>query len=222
MIDSVFHEERGRYAVNLFYDEHTESPRIAYDNVGHMVCFHRRYNLGDDEHYDFPKGKIYCEDTDHHTYGAGRFVDPDHALAVLAEIEKEGGVCLPLYLYDHSGLSISCGKFSCPWDSGQVGMIYCTAEQIAKEWGCDVAQAREYLLGEVETYDFYLRNEVYFYTVTKRGEPVDSCGGYYGFAYAKEAALEALNIYAPEKKLPANAARGGSNHVGHQKGKHVS
>ena len=29
-----------------YYFECCESPRVDYDNFGHMICWHRRYNLG--------------------------------------------------------------------------------------------------------------------------------------------------------------------------------
>ena len=32
-------------------------------------------------------------------------------------------------------ISINTSGFSCPWDSGQVGFIYCTLEDAAKNWG---------------------------------------------------------------------------------------
>ena len=51
---------------------------------------------------------------------------------------------LNLYLYDHSGITMSCGTanpFSCPWDSGQVGWIIAEKEEIMRE-------TREYVLDE--------------------------------------------------------------------------
>ena len=38
--------------------------------------------------------------------------------------QMDGMVILPLYLYDHSGITMNTCGFSCPWDSGQVGWIY--------------------------------------------------------------------------------------------------
>ena len=34
--------------------------------------------------------------------------------------QMDGMVILPLYLYDHSGITMNTCGFSCPWDSGQV------------------------------------------------------------------------------------------------------
>lgn len=224
MTDLVWECKRRKYTVLLYTEDQPCDPRED-DNVGHMVCFHRNYTLGDEIHYSFPKGKNYCTDTQNETYGSGKFLDPGHARAVLAEIEKEGGVCLPLYLYDHSGLSMSCSPFSCPWDSGQVGVIYATKEEIDKEWGGSVELAEEYLRGEVDTYDMYLRNDVYCYGLIRRTDDVvvDSCCGFYGFDYAKEAAMDVLDSYEPESALPPNVKRGkaGSKGSSQRKEKHV-
>lgn len=97
---------------------------------------------------------------------------------------KVGAVVLPLYLYDHSGITISTKPFSCPWDSGQVGVIYCTADVIKREFGSSGKRARakavKALEQEVRTYDQYLRGDVYGYVVEDRdGEHLDSCWGFY-------------------------------------------
>ena len=44
-------------------------------------------------------------------------------------------VLLPLYLYDHSGITMNTGGFSCPWDSGQVGWIFADGNAIRREYG---------------------------------------------------------------------------------------
>ena len=49
--------------------------------------------------------------------------------------QVKGFTMLPLYLYDHSGITMSISPFSCPWDSGQVGWIYCTPDAISKNFG---------------------------------------------------------------------------------------
>ena len=54
----------------------------------------------------------------------------------LLEISNDpNNIVLPVYLYDHSGIRISTSPFSCPWDSGQVGVIYCTKKKAVYEFG---------------------------------------------------------------------------------------
>jgi hypothetical protein len=82
--------------------------------------------------------------------------------------------------------------FSCPWDSGQVGVAYITQETIDKEWATpgrrtDIEgktpeeRARAYLDGELSTYTDWCNGRVYYYVVEDtEGEHYDSCGGIYG------------------------------------------
>jgi hypothetical protein len=80
-------------------------------------------------------------------------------------------ISLPLFLYDHSGITMSTGRFSCPWDSGQVGFIYVSREKIRETYGWKVITKKreeriyEILRGEVEVYDQYLTGDVYGYLV---------------------------------------------------------
>ena len=94
-----------------------------------------------------------------------------------------------LYLYDHSGLTISSGPFSCRWDSGWFGIVAVSIEKAKKEFGWKVltrARRRKiegYLQGEIDTYDNYLRGEVYGFQITPAGDKDDvleSCWGYFG------------------------------------------
>lgn len=161
--------------VKIYSDDDRESPR-EWDNAGTMVCFHRRYTLGDKH----------------------SFADPDAFMEWWKDNGK-GGVLLPLYLYDHSGLSMSTGAFSCPWDSGQVGYIYATRETIVKEWGARRRRKKveEYLRGEVETYDQYLTGDVYGYTVeSPDGDDLHSCWGFYGMDHVKEEATSEARYHA--------------------------
>lgn len=59
----------------------------------------------------------------------------------------------PLYLYDHSGLSISTGEFSCKWDSGLLGVAW--VEDYIGEYDYALALIEE----EVKLYDKYLSGE---------------------------------------------------------------
>ena len=134
-----------------------DSPR-DWDNLGKIVAFHKRYNLGDktDIRSDMFNGWAAME---------------KHLIKV-----KKACVILPIYMYDHSGITINTTGFgaidSDRWDWGQIGFIYCTAEDIRKNWSVKSINkklkesAEKVLLGEIETYDQYLRGDVYGYVVT--------------------------------------------------------
>lgn len=167
-MDSLHSEEYKGFTIKIVSDDNSESPR-QWSNFGKMVCWHKRYNLGDE-----------------HEYKTAR------EFAAFIKEEKPP-VVLPLYLYDHSGISISTSSFigrahHAEWDSGQVGYIYVTREALLSEHkGKKIitpamkAYAEKVLIGEVNDYDQFLRGEIYGYEVIdKDGEAVDSCYGYYG------------------------------------------
>lgn len=162
------------WTIKIKSDDSPDSPR-DWDNLGTMVCFHKRYDLGDK--HDFKSN------------------DYNSWKEVAEDIEKTVGKAIisPLYLYDHSGLRIKIGSFHgllpqghAEFDSGQVGFIYCTHEKACKEFGKKraskalIAKVAKILEGEVETYDTYLSGGVVGYVVENpKGEVTDSCWGYY-------------------------------------------
>uniref|UniRef100_A0A6M3Y250 Uncharacterized protein n=1 Tax=viral metagenome TaxID=1070528 RepID=A0A6M3Y250_9ZZZZ len=125
-------------------------------------------------------------------------------------------VIFPLYLLDHSGLWMKAGSnmdLSCSrrnafgvdpgsWDTSMVGFIFCTWEDVKREYGDKpdkegvepVDRALNYLQGEVEVYSQYLEGSVYWYQIEpKDGNKVDcddSCGGFYGYDWKKNGLLE--------------------------------
>lgn len=168
----------------IYHDTDCQNPREEEVPYGTMACFHRRYELGD-------KG---------HGLNADHFEGWDEIREFILT-ELKAIICLPLYLYDHSGLTISTKPFSCGWDSGQVGFIYVTPAQ-AKEYGIEPsAEGLENLLngllGAVEAYDGYLRGECFGFRVMKRvhgkddeWEEEESCWGFLGEKWAKEGIAE--------------------------------
>lgn len=178
--------EFGNYTIKIAHDDMQESPR-DWDNLGTMVCFHSRYTLGDKHSHTNPSEFVHAlsglyEDE----YDC--YLTEEQADRCWAEIHKKY-VILPLYLYDHSGITMSTSPFSCRWDSGQVGYIYMSLEDIRKEYNVKRVSKKmrekiaTYLTGEVETYDKYLTGEVYGFTI-KKGEDkvdIDSCWGFYGY-----------------------------------------
>lgn len=163
--ESVVHEETYKgYTIKLIHDHDPESPRDC-DNVGTMVCWHPRYGLGDEQ----PK----CSPEEY----MGNLSSNDDEL-------RKKFIILPLYLYEHSGITMSTGSFSCPWDSGQVGFIYCTLEKALEEWGGADEEARAKatacMESEVKAYASYLEGDVVGWSVEDPdGVDVESVWGYY-------------------------------------------
>lgn len=150
MSDSEKIEYRG-YTIKVSLDEcvQEEGPR-DWSNVGTMVCWHRRYKLGDEQPScdpdEYQLGLIPGEvesvllaDTDYYDLPEAIEESPEIKDAVDRWFD-ENVVMLQLRLYDHSGISMSTGNsypFNCPWDSGRVGFIYCTMEKALEELGGD-------------------------------------------------------------------------------------
>lgn len=148
----------------LIYREQDPIDPRTYDTNGIMVCSHKRYDLGDESF----NSDYYDGWSDYKKH--------------LKE-EKDVYVILPLYLYDHSGITISTTPFRSSWDSGQVGFIYTTKERL-KRLGHDVddldkEKVKEWLASEVETYDDFLTGEIYRFVLKSGEEMVDSCGGFH-------------------------------------------
>lgn len=124
--------------------------------------------------------------------------------------ELIGVEILNLYLYDHSGITMRTSRFSDPWDSGQVGVIFLTHETVRKEWRESsgeltdeqvVEKALACLEAEVETYDQYLTGDIYgFVVVDSEGETLDSCWGFYGMKVAEEDAKSTAEYYVDQAR----------------------
>jgi len=164
-------------------DDFSLNPR-EWDNLGTMVCFHRRYILGDENH-EF----VSC--------GPEVFAD-------FIANEKEI-IALPLILLDHSGLWMKTTSFSCDpggWDSGLVGYIYVTYENIRKEFNVKnvtekvIEKVKSSIQSEVEIYSMYLEGRVYFFysTCNRCGED-NSCGGFYGENWKENGLLDYVDGY---------------------------
>lgn len=171
---------KNKYTINIVQDIEPSNPRTEWDNLGHLICFHRRYNLGDKH---------------------------NETIESLNEIiKRKDVVSLPIYLFDHSGITIATKPFSCRFDSGQVGYIYITKNEYIKEFGGKNINRKKALLilqSEVETYNQYIIGDVHGYEIIDNDtlETIDSCYGFYG---VEDAQAEAENTvkYLNKRDLP--------------------
>lgn len=161
---------KGTKVLEIHSDEDAENPR-SFENTGTMVCFHKRYSLGDRHN-----------------------LSSDEALRLS---KKKGYTSLPLYLYDHSGLTISTTPFSCPWDSGLLGFIWVKNKDACSKhgWAKLTRTRREEIIktleAEVRLYDTYLRGDTFRFDTYEDGVLKDSCGGFYGTDHKESGLLEA-------------------------------
>lgn len=170
--------------LKLVVDHDAESPR-EWDNLGVMVCTHRRYKLGDEGGKEKALELIYKHLSEAQLERDG--FDDTSLPEIQAALEKTGqAILLPVYMYEHSGIAINTTGFSCRWDSGQLGFIFVSKEDVRQEFGWKLVTASrkdriiKILNAEVETYDQYLSGDVWGYKVEKDGEVIDSCWGFFG------------------------------------------
>jgi hypothetical protein len=200
--------------IRVWVEDTPLNPRHDWDNLCTMVCEHKRYDLGDKVKFSPENASDWRDHMgEYFADKAGVEIDfgsYDESIDKVFEWIEENVIYLNLYLYDHSGITISGGPFSCRWDSGQVGFIYCTLGEARNNWGlpegCTFQSTikdwygpnegqpislkdavKRTLNGEVETYDQYLRGDIYGFTIEEwcpeigvGWEAIDSCGGFFG------------------------------------------
>ena len=158
------------HEIKIEQDLDPESPR-EWDNLCIIHVAHQHYNIGDKNYNDY-----------------------ESIRAAEREAKRNGDLVLPLYMYNHSGITIALAPFSCRWDSGQVGFVQVPRKAMMEEFGKKLftsqlkQKGRKIAEGEVETFDIYIRGDVCGFAVDD-GE--ESC---YGFYSIKDAMDEAKSI----------------------------
>jgi hypothetical protein len=184
----------GKIYGRIYYDEDVENPRTWCDHAGVMIYQHRNYILGD-ERFD-PSDMVDEDDNE--------YEDVEEYLT-----KERGAICvMPLYIYDHSGVTMSTSSGSCRWDTSHVGYIYMTKKAAVEGWGENytMEQIQQCLEWEVEEFDDYLTGNVYGFEIYEKktiqekcphcgentkdayeeDEFIESCWGIYGLKYVRE------------------------------------
>lgn len=189
--EEIVENDSYTYKIELIHDMYADNPR-EWTNDTTMVCFHSRYDL--------PHEKDFTEEE------LKEFISTDNVL------------WKPLYLHDHGGLSMTTspgyqlvgrkkGVKAYRWDSGCVGAIYITHDQIREQQSikgelsekdlelaelglsCDIERYNAFLTGD--TWGIQISQKVnkcnlpYYQSVAdnlaeKDWEDIDSCWGLYG------------------------------------------
>ena len=162
----VKEKQVGNYVVQVVLDNEPFNPRQEYgnDQLFQMVCFHSQYNLGDKHNFSIEE------------------------MREIAKGRNSNYLYLNLFLYDHSGITMSTTPFNCKWDSGQVGIICIEKTKIRKEYGVKrispklKAKILDMMKSDVKIYDQYLTGEVYGFEVFHKDDmeySINSCWGFY-------------------------------------------
>jgi hypothetical protein len=152
------------YVAEIINDEDCYNPRTDC-NLGTLIAFHSRYDLSDNDNWDKEE--------------------------LISYVEQEDILALPVYMYEHSEIALSTSAFSCKWDSGQVGYIFVSYEDIIKEYGkLDIETATKVLEYEIKKYSLYLNGECYGYIIYEKDKDyqdhLESCFGFIGYDYIEE------------------------------------
>ena len=169
-----------QYRFEVLVDPDPQSPR-ENENLGTILYNHRRYVLGDD---------------------LIKFASFDEYLDS-ANLSAEEVVSLPVYLLDHSGITLSTTDFQDQWDSGCVGVIYTTFDKIKKEDGVEEVDPdlRErgglVLDSDVSEFNTYLNKEIYGFRLCEKSDSgewseVESGWNFYGSNVNENGMLEFL------------------------------
>jgi len=226
------------YTLIITDDNDPLNPREDCDNFGKMMCWHKRYRLGDKHDFEKPidfladlclntvpaseiakritenkfdylrftpdeeeKDIYYLEYYDENFkkwYVEATYDEPPENMydkiadaavecietSDLVDLASEYNVILPLYLYDHSGITMNTTGFYCIWDSGQVGWIYADYDTIKKEYGEitpeTLEKAEALLKAEAEDYDCFISGQCYGFKLFEGQDMIDSCWGFIG------------------------------------------
>lgn len=148
-------------------DQFPEDPR-SWGNIGTMLCCNRHYQLGDCNSNIETEEQLaeICR-----KYGkSDEEIDEMTFVEEVQFILDQDNICgLPLYITDHSGISMQTYRFDA-WDSSFVGLIFVEkdfylAQSCLKDEENWKAKAKKTLEGEVKTYSDFLEGNVYMWTL---------------------------------------------------------
>lgn len=160
----VMQYEYKNHTIDIVYDESSESPR-DWDQLGTIVTTNGRY-------LSIQEGKLSIDE--------------------IEDLNRDDYVILPIYAYIHGNICIRTSPFSCPFDSGQIGYIYCKSGAE----GLTYKEIENYLTGEIKELNKYLNGEVYGFNISSDKTPLtDSCYGYYDIDHCKSDAESIIDHY---------------------------
>lgn len=189
----------GEKVLLVAHDEDCENPR-EHSNVSVMWFFHGRHsNLGD-------KKDVKAEDFDGWEEMAEHLRTEEGALHIA-----------PVFMYEHSGRSLSLGAFGDRWDSGQLGLMWTTKEKLAETVGENATdeQIMKAYATELEEYNRWIEGDCWWYRLVSpppgfdpdaagmsvdydKWTEKDTCGGFLGYDDKESGLLD--NAFGAEAK----------------------
>lgn len=214
------------------FDTGHANPRDHDGNLSTFYIYRPGYELGEEQLAASGLPEIECpncaDDTQDECPRCEGFATVEPTLAEWAKSEDAIAIA-PLFIYEHSGLSISHGPIvfldedeganvntdprgrfmgdDAGWDTSFSGFALVTRanwKECFLDAPVDKEQIAKNIDSEVEEYDKYLRGEVFWFIVARDTPFEDSCHGFLGDDYIKEEANRAAECAADQF---ANEAR---------------
>lgn len=143
--------ENKLYRLTIGIDNDPIDPR-EWENYTKIYCEHKSYNLPKEIEID----NEYCESW-------------EDVINEIQKKEKDIMLFKPIYMLDHSGISVSLQDYCDKWDSGQIGFIW-TTKKLVKEVGLKptIEEASKLLELEFKSWKRYIEGEIYSYCIEKK------------------------------------------------------
>tara|TARA_R110002051_G_scaffold35255_1_gene77774 strand:+ start:372 stop:974 length:603 start_codon:yes stop_codon:yes gene_type:complete len=142
----------------------------------------------------------------HNTIGDFQFKSSDELNEFVKD--QEAIYSMPLYIYDHSGISLYCGNDTIPypfndqWDAGCIGMVFTTKKRLKGMEKTPRSKILDQMKTEVEIYSHYLNGNVYGFRLLKWSQckscdqevdqEIESCYGFYGYDFDTNGLFDAI------------------------------
>lgn len=208
--------------LKVMYDESAINPLENKEEfagiMGRFICWSKKYSLGHKHNFE-DKVDLFKELA--YKYHSDEVKKLDEALnsnkitfgSYVCRLEQiiytsEDVYILPLFLYDHGGLTVSAVRFPSKWDSSLVGYVYTTKDAL-DSIGC-VYNSREdvedILKSDIQLYDEYVKGEVYGFSIVEYDEKygneygeIESSWGFYGSDMKENGMIDSIYSLTPEE-----------------------
>ena len=147
--------------INIELDEYPDNPR-EWEPLTKIITVAGNWDVGD-------------ESCSHDKFGK----------TVEGLANNENVLARLLYMYEHSGMTISLTPFNDPWDSGICGVIFIDKKTIEKNYGKTEdwkKVAQQIIEADVRLFDEYLTGDVHVLQLLDPNteNTIDSLSGFYG------------------------------------------
>lgn len=210
--------EKGGLKLKIEYDEYV---RDFDEDLKHPEPFH---TYGKWNNYDLFEFEGYLSDWEEHIlreyyqeiiktykslsysdcledydyYNEPGVPDIDKVREMITKWSDNNIISLPIYVYEHGGITMNTGGYSCRWDSGEAGVIYMSKQEAmnryeSKRWTKKLAeQVYEAMKKQVEYLAAIIEGNIYGFVVEDEdGNVLDSCWGF----VETECPIEKTHVY---------------------------